>query len=228
MHTHSSHSRGTRLLAVGAGALAATAAAFLLTGGPAHATAPLPAHVHVSGQATAGTSATLTFTVPTESTTASTISLEVDLPADTPLTSVKALAKPGWSVDIVKSELDKPVMVGDLAIKSYVSAVKWTATDGGIAPGEYDTFTIQAGAIPSGVDALTLPAIQGYDDGTTVSWSDPANADGSEPAHPAPVIAVTSATDGGMDPALGIGIAALIVAAIALVAAILGLLRRRR
>jgi len=226
MHTHSS--RGARLTAVGAAALAAAAAAFLLSGGPAHAAAPLPAHVHVSGEATAGTTATLTFTVPTESATASTISLEVDLPADTPLTSVKALAKPGWTVDVVKSELDPPVIVGDLAIKSYVSAVKWTATGSGIEPGEYDTFTIQAGAIPSGVDSLTLPAIQGYDDGTTVSWSDPANADGSEPAHPAPVIAVTGAADGGMDPALGIGIAALIVAALALVAGVVGLVRRRR
>ncbi len=236
MHTHSSprSAPGTRAVALAAAALATVAAALLLSGTPAHAATPLPEHVKIDGGATAGTSSAITFRVPTESDTASTISLKVVLPADEPITSVSPEFKPGWDVQVVKSDLNPPVTQGNVQIKSYVSAVIWTANDGGIPPEQYDTFTVQV-AIPD-AGTLSIPAYQGYSDGTNVAWADPANADGSEPAHPAPTVAVAPAagdTTGAVaapaaDPSLGISVAALIVGALGLVAAVIAIVLRRR
>lgn len=241
MHTHAHHS-GRRRAALGSLAAASVAAALLLVAAPASA------HVHVDGDATAGSTATLTFRVPTESDTASTTSLEVELPKDTPLTSVSAQSKPGWDVEIVKGELDPPVTVGDLAIKSYVSAVRWTATGEGIRPGEFDTFVIRAGSMPE-VESLAFPTAQGYSDGTVVEWSELAEDGAEEPAHPAPTLAISAATgedehghgateeapaddaaeeSAGVDPALGVGLAGLVVGAIGLVLGAVALVLARR
>ncbi|MEO7122558.1 MAG: DUF1775 domain-containing protein, partial [Lacisediminihabitans sp.] len=64
---------------------------------------PLSASAHVTvapNAAAAGSYALVTFKVPTESATAVTNKLEVDLPTDTPFTSVSYVPVTGWTVDL--------------------------------------------------------------------------------------------------------------------------------
>jgi len=169
------------------GAVSATAAAIVLA-----VAGPASAHVTVNPNTAAqGAYAKVSFRVPTESDTASTTKLEVDLPADTPIASVAVKPLPGWTAVTEKSKL--------------------------------------------------------HSDGSIVRWIDLPNADGSEPDHPAPTLKLTAATttdpaaasavptvavaaasttaDSGSGGALGWGIAALVVAVLALV---LGLLAYRK
>ncbi len=215
------HHARTRIGAI-AGAVAALAVGAVIV-----VAAPASAHVHVDGDAEPGERATLSFRVPTESDTASTTSVVVTLPTDTPITSVSPQAKPGWEIEVSHVDLDPPVVEGDLTIASAIGSVTWTATDGGIPPGEFDDFVVQLGPIPD-VPELVLPARQGYSDGTSVDWSEPSVAGGAEPEHPAPVVAVGSpaaAADGGMT---AFGIAGLVVGAVALVVAVLALVAASR
>ncbi len=85
-------------------------------------------------------------------------------------------------------ELSPPVVSGDVTITSAIGSITWTATDGGIAPGEFDAFVVQLGPIPDAAE-LVLPTLQGYSDGTTVDWSEVAVGD-AEPEHPAPVLEI--------------------------------------
>jgi len=221
------HSRA-RLAAL-AGSSAVLAAGMLLL-----AAVPASAHVRADGDASPGSSAVVTFRVPTESATASTTSLTVTLPTDTPITSVRPRSKPGWTAEVTKVRLDPPVVDGDLTIASAVGSITWTATDGGIPPGEFDEFVVQLGPIPD-ADELVMPALQGYGDGTSVDWSEVGQG-GTEPEHPAPVLRITRGTaePATADPGaatlgiagLSVGAAGLIVAVVALVAAARGLRRR--
>ncbi len=212
------------------GAIAASTAiaALILIAGPASAV-PRAAHVHVDGSAPAGGTAVLTFRVPTESATASTVALRVTLPSATPFTSVTALSKPGWTSRIVTSPLVPPVLQGSVTLASYVSEVDWTATGPGIPPGEYDEFTIRAGAAPASGE-LSFPAAQTYGDGTVVAWDEPTNADGSEPEHPAPTIEIAPVATpaGAASPADPVAIAGLVVAIAAFLLGGAALFRRRR
>jgi hypothetical protein len=74
--------------------------------------APLSASAHVRvdpDQASPGGYTVLTFRVPTESATAGTVKLEVDLPTATPFTSVSYQPVAGWSAKVTTSTLPKPV-----------------------------------------------------------------------------------------------------------------------
>ena len=156
------------------------------------------AHVRVSSaDAVPGGYGELTFRVPNESDTASTVSLRVQIPADTPLASVSTRPVPGWTASVTSAPLDPPVEVHGTEVTEAVSEITWTAGPGaGIAPGQYQTFSISGGPFPD-VDAMTLPAIQTYDDGMESAWIEPTVDGQEEPEHPAPVLAL--AGDGGTD-----------------------------
>ncbi|WP_166847556.1 YcnI family protein [Isoptericola sp. BMS4] len=157
------------------------------------------AHVTVApGETAAGSYATLTFKVPNESADASTTKLRVDLPADTPFTSVSVEPVPGWTAKVTDAELPEPVEVHGTEVTEAPRTVVWTADDdaAAIAPGEFLRFTVSAGAVPEGVDEIVLPATQTYSDGEVVAWDDEA-ADGAEPEHPAPTVTVTPADEDG-------------------------------
>ena len=96
---------------------------------------------------------------------------------------------PGWTAQITKVTLDKPIKVHDTEIKEAVSTVTWTATAGTrINPGEFQEFELSAGPLPE-TEQLVIPAIQTYDNGTVVAWDAPPVEEGAEePEHPAPVI----------------------------------------
>ncbi len=154
------------------------------------------AHVSVSGPgAVQGGYASLVFKVPTESATASTTGLKVQLPADQPLASVSVLPVPGWSYTVTKAKLATPISSDDGDITEAVSVIEWKAESAGTAikPGEFNQFTISAGPLPKAA-SMTFKAIQTYSDGSTVSWIEqPAEGSSAEPEHPAPTLTLAAA-----------------------------------
>lgn len=173
-----------------------------LAGGVAASTVLLiagPAAAHVSvqpvGEAAKGGYATLNFKVPNERDQASTVKLEVNFPADHPLSSVTPQAVPGWKIDISKSKLDKPLEVHGKKITEAVSKVTWTADEGEIAPGYFQQFPVSVGALPEDADQLVFKAIQTYDNKEVVRWIEEPAAGGEEPDSPAPVLKLTAAAE---------------------------------
>src|SRR6478752_1969933 len=137
------------------------------------------AHVTVTPtQATQGGYGTFTFKVPNESATADTIKIEIKIPADTPVPSVSYEPVPGWTVATTEAPLPTPQTSDDGVLTKSVQTVTFTADPGTkIAPAQFQTF-------------------QTYDDGSAVNWTDPIPADGSEPEHPAPTVALAGPTTG--------------------------------
>ncbi|MGX8276978.1 YcnI family copper-binding membrane protein [Streptomyces sp. PBSH9] len=173
-----------------------------LAGGVAASTVLLiagPAAAHVSvqpvGEAAKGGYATLNFKVPNERDQASTVKLEVNFPADHPLSSVTPQAVPGWKIKIDKSKLDKPLEVHGKKITEAVSKVTWTADDSEIAPGYFQQFPVSVGALPEDADQLVFKAIQTYDNKEVVRWIEEATEGGEEPESPAPVLKLSAAAD---------------------------------
>ena len=189
-------------------AAAASMTAGLLAAGAAAASA----HVTVDPSKTAeGGFTKLTFSVPNESETAKTNRLEVKLPTDTPLTSVSVKPIDGWRAQVVTTALTKPVEIDGATVTKAPTSVIWTAdTAHQIGQNEFQTFTISVGRLPAAGTTVTLPAAQGYTDGTTVNWADSEDAghdhaaasaspSASAPAtaekehHPAPAFVTTAA-----------------------------------
>lgn len=187
MSTHRFFARAGVLLAV------AGSAALLGTGvASAHVTAKV-----IGETATQGGYTKITFRVPNEDNAAGTTKLEIKLPAEYPLTSVRTKAIPGWTAQITKTKLDKPITSHGAEITEAVSSVTWTAAPGTrIGPGEFGEFEVSAGKLPENTDSLVIPAIQTYDSGKVVAWDQPP-ADGTEPEKPAPVVKLTKKTEGG-------------------------------
>jgi periplasmic copper chaperone A len=227
-----------RLAAGLAGGLAGGLAVVVLTAGPA------AAHVTVSSpDAAPGGFGKLVVRVPTESDTASTTRLQVQLPADTPFAFVSTRPHPGWTVATTERKLADPITAEGFTLSKAVATVTWTVSDAtaGIAPGQFDEFELSLGAFPSDVDTLSFPTTQTYSDGTVVTW-DQASVEGQdEPEHPVPTLELATATqaadvtvpdtDASDGTALWLGGTALVVAAAGLVLAglsALGVVGRRR
>jgi uncharacterized protein YcnI len=155
------------------------------------------AHVTVTapGVVAGDSDATIVFRVPTESDTASTIGLKLQLPTDTPIAGVLVAPQQGWTATITQSKLAKPIQTDDGAITEIVSEIDWKADAGaGIRPGFFGEFTIIGGKLPDGVTTLTFKAIQSYSDGKQVAWIEqPAQGSTAEPDHPAPVLHLPAA-----------------------------------
>jgi periplasmic copper chaperone A len=214
------------------------------------AASPASAHVTVNpSNATQGGYTKLTFRVPNEKDSATTTTLEVNLPQDTPIASVSVKPIPGWTATATKSKLDKPIKSDDGEITEAVTKIVWTANspDAAIQVGQFQEFDVSVGPLPE-VDKIVFEALQTYSDGDVVRWIEEPAADGKEPDHPAPTLklakaaADTSATDTAAkdqpaasndasarsraDLGLGLGIAALVIALAGLVVG--GLAWRRR
>jgi uncharacterized protein YcnI len=151
------------------------------------------AHVTVSSQdATPGGYGKLTFRVPNESDTASTVRVRVQVPTDTPLASLSVQPLPGWTATSTKARLDPPVTDDDgNQITEAVSVVEFTAdAGGGIGPGQFQEFSLAGGPFPDAA-SLTFPVVQTYSDGSEGAWIEPTVAGQAEPEHPAPVLTLT-------------------------------------
>jgi uncharacterized protein YcnI len=184
-------SSSARRRALRAGTVATVATSAALVGA-----APALAHVSAQpGTAEEGSYSVVAMRVPTESDTAGTVKLQVTLPTDHPITSVRTTPRAGWTATMTRTPLNPPVDVNGRAVTEAISAVTWTADPGvRIGPGEFADFPLSLGPLPTGIDRLVLPAVQTYDDGEVVAWDQPPAADGSEPERPAPVVTLTPAT----------------------------------
>ncbi|MCO7222414.1 YcnI family protein [Klenkia sp. PcliD-1-E] len=184
-----------------AAVLAAATAVALVAG-----TGVASAHVRVSSaDAAPGGYGVMTFRVPNESDTASTVSLRIQLPTDTPLTFVQAEPVPGWTITQTTTQLDPPVEADGDTITEAVSVVQFTAADGGgIAPGQFQEFSLLGGPFPD-ADSLTLPTVQTYSDGTEAAWIEPTVEGQDEPQSPAPVLSLTGGSGGAAADAHGSG-----------------------
>jgi uncharacterized protein YcnI len=158
------------------------------------------AHVTVSSDdAVPGGFGKITFRVPNESQAASTVSVRVQLPSDTPLVSVSTQPVPGWTVTTTSSQLPEPVEVEGEQVTTYVSQLEWRADAGaGIAPGQFQEFSLSGGPLPD-ADTMVLPTVQTFSDGTETAWIEPTVEGQDEPENPAPVLTLTASdgSDGG-------------------------------
>jgi uncharacterized protein YcnI len=156
------------------------------------------AHVTVNpNEETQGGYAKLAFRVPNESDTASTVKVQVQFPQDSPFASARIKPHEGWTAKVVTSKLDEPVTTDDFTLEEAVSSITWTAQKGvKIGPGEFDEFEVSLGPLPE-EDSLAFPAVQTYDDGEVVRWSDQVKEGAPEPEHPAPTLALLPAPGGG-------------------------------
>jgi uncharacterized protein YcnI len=175
----------------------------LVVGGGAAAVAHVSVH---ADEAVQGGTAEIAFRVPTESDTASTVSLAVAFPSDAPIAHVAVLPLEGWTYEITKTATSAPVAAGHgEEVSEVVSQIEWRASpDAGIKPGEYQVFRISAGPLPR-TDRLIFKVVQTYTDGQVARWIDEPAADGSEPENPAPVLALDAAdsathTHGDVEP----------------------------
>jgi uncharacterized protein YcnI len=171
--------------------LTAAGLAVLLSGGiaSAHVTARV-----IGEPATQGGFTKITFRVPNEDDAAGTVKLEIKVPTDTPIASLRTKPVPGWTAVVTKGKLPKPIMNHDAEVTEGVTSITWTADPGvKIKPGEFGEFEVSGGPLPA-TDKLMLPAVQTYENGKVVPWDAPPPAQGAEePEHPAPVIALAPA-----------------------------------
>ncbi|GGW45384.1 YcnI family copper-binding membrane protein [Streptomyces xantholiticus] len=174
-----------------AAASAVAAASMLLFCGAASA------HVGVQpqGEAAKGGYAVVNVKVPNERDNASTVRVEINMPAEHPLSSVMPQAVPGWKVKVDKSELDKPLEVHGKQITEAVTKVTWTADGTKIGPGEFQQFPLSLGRLPEDADQLVFKAIQTYDNKEVVRWIEEPKEGGEEPESPAPVLKLSAAAD---------------------------------
>ena len=176
-------------------AVAGAAALALVTSGVAFA--------HVTAQpgvATKGSYAKIAFRVPSESETANTVKLEVTLPSDHPIPSVRTTPMPGWTAVVTKAPLNPPVETDDGKVTEAVHTITWTAQPGTkLTPTEFADFEVSLGALPDNTDSLVMPAVQTYDDGTVVNWDQTQAPGAPEPEHPAPTLKLVDGEGGAHD-----------------------------
>jgi uncharacterized protein YcnI len=174
------------------------AVTFGVTGllGAGVASAHVTANIY-GNQPQKGGSGAIVFRVPNEEEDTGTVKLEVDFKPEYAISSVRYKPIPGWTAQVVKTQLPTPVKNGkNLDVTNPVTKIIFSAQPGaGIAKGdtELQEFEISASTLPSNVDELVLPAIQTYDNGQVVSWSQE-SAGGAEPEHPAPTVQLAAAS----------------------------------
>ncbi|RKN38064.1 YcnI family protein [Streptomyces hoynatensis] len=175
--------------------LAACATVAAATGALVLATAPTAlAHVTIDpDEAEQGGYTVINVKVPNERDNASTISLELHLDLDHPLSSVMPQPVPGWDVEVETAHLDQPVEVHGSEVSEVPSVITWTG--GEISPGQFQQFPLSIGPLPEDVDHLVFKAIQTYDNDEVVRWIEEPAEGGEEPENPAPVLQLAPAAE---------------------------------
>jgi uncharacterized protein YcnI len=161
---------------------------------------PAAAHVTINPtSATQGGDATITFRVPNEEDASTTVKLEVDISPDTPIAGVDTRPIPGWTAKTEMSKLAKPITTDSGQVTQAVTKITWTANTAAAAiqPGQFQEFDLSLDTLPA-AKQVVFKALQTYANGDIVRWIDAPNPDGTEPAHPAPVL--TLVADSGATP----------------------------
>ncbi len=218
--------------------------------------APAAAEAHVSvhpNEVPTGSFATLDIRVPNEMESASTVKLAVQVPPG--FLDISTEYMPGWTAKVLTSKLAKPVQTDDGEVTEGVREIVWTGDgeQGVIPPGQFVNFPISTEIPGKQGEELTFKVLQYYDNGEVVRWigspssEEPApridvtapggvlqDVAGSETAPPSPgaspaagaEAASSSGSSGGASK--GLGIAALILGALGLLAGGAALVRSRR
>jgi uncharacterized protein len=226
----------------------ACAAAFALL-------APAAAQAHVSlhpNEVPTGSFATLDIRVPNEMEKANTVKLAVQVPPG--FLDISTEYMPGWTSKVLTSKLAKPVQTDDGEVTEQVREIIWTGDgkQGLIPPGQFLNFPISTEIPGKAGEELTFKVLQYYDNGEIVRWiggpssEEPApkidvtaaggvlqDVAGSETAPPSPSSAPseggeTTSSSSSDSASKGLGIAALIVGALGLIAGGAALIRSRR
>ncbi|MCV7299903.1 YcnI family protein [Mycobacterium barrassiae] len=178
-----------------------------------------------------GETGLITLRVPAEADNPPTVKVEVRIPDDVQIRTVRPQPVAGWSIDIKKKKTDPPIYRDDgTRVDEVVSSVTWTATGPGIMPGQFDDFVLEANPLPD-LESLSLPTYQTFADGKTDAWTEPA-PEGSDPEFPVPTVTIgassNGATSGGSGTTSVIAWTALGFAVIAVALGIFSIDRARR
>jgi uncharacterized protein YcnI len=223
--------RAARRALTGAGAVAAIIVALAV---------PAAAHVTINPDtAEPGGYGAFNVRVPNEETDADTTKVQLQLPTDHPIASVSVQPTPGWTIQVTKGTLPKPIKTDDGEITQAVTQITWSG--GKITPGQFQQFWISLGPLPTDTPKLYFKALQTYTDkaGTTnvVRWIELPNG-GPEPEHPAPSITLAKASAPAAAPAAKasndngtattLGVLGLVAGLLGLAAGIVALVRSGR
>jgi periplasmic copper chaperone A len=210
------------MLAAAAGALAAPGVA--------------GAHVTVQpSELEPGGFARMDVRVPNERDKADTTKVQVEMPPG--FFFINYEPKPGWRIAIRREKLSKPTEVFGERQTEQVRDVTITSTTPGkgIAPGQFEDFGLSGGPVPGKAgQTLSFKALQTYSNGEVVRWIAPdpeaetpasqVKLAGGEESQSAPA----SGDDDSGSASKGLGIAALMVGGLALVAGLAALMLARR
>jgi uncharacterized protein len=207
------------------------------------------AHVTVDPpSAPQGGTVKLSFLAPNEEPPATVTELQIffPVPPQTPIPTVTVEPKPGWTFHLTNLHLAKPIVTDDGSIAQIVSEIDWKADNAAAAIGanQFGEFIIDADGLPDHGTQVVFKALQTYSNGQVVRWIDPVTPGQPDPAHPTPILQLTSPGGSPATPATSttataassakdntartIAIAALIVGVLAIAGtAILGTRRRR-
>ncbi|GAA4603454.1 hypothetical protein GCM10023195_11450 [Actinoallomurus liliacearum] len=182
-----SFTHGAKRLLTGSGVVAAAIVALAV---------PASAHVTINpSTAEPGGYGAFNIRVPNEEPDADTTKVQLYLPTDHPIASVSVQPLPGWTAEVTKSRLPKPIKVEGGELTEAVTAITWSG--GKIEPGQFQQFWVSMGALPTDTPKLYFKALQTYTDhsGKTsvVRWIDLPTG-GPEPEHPAPSLTLAKAT----------------------------------
>lgn len=123
-----------------------------------------------------------------------TTAVTIKIPAG--IVSIKPQHKPGWTIEIKKSKLDKPVPAGHgkMAIEQF-DEITWKG--GPLPDSEYDTFGLLF-KLPAAPGMLWFPVTQICEKGTEEWKNVPAKMDKwHDTDHPAPFVKITPAPSAG-------------------------------
>lgn len=217
---------------------------------------PAAAQAHVSlhpNEVPTGSFATLDIRVPNEMESANTVKLAVQVPPG--FLDISTEYMPGWTSKVLTSKLAKPVKGDEGEITEQVKEIIWTGEgkQGLIPPGQFLNFPISTEIPGKEGEVLTFKVLQYYDNGEIVRWIGGPNSEepapqidvtapggvlqdvaGSEAAPPSSSTEsseggeTTSSSSSGDSASKGLGIAALIVGALGLIAGGAALIRSRR
>jgi uncharacterized protein YcnI len=147
---------------------------------------PATAGAHVSlhpNTLPAGSNPTIAIRVPNEQDKADTTKVDVQFPPG--FIDVPTLYMPGWKVQVVKRKLATPVKTDQGTVSEEVAQIIWSG--GRIPPGTFLDFPITTAIPDDGAGkTLTLKTLQTYSNGDVVRWIGPPSAD-----QPAPTVNVT-------------------------------------
>lgn len=217
---------------------------------------PAAAQAHVSlhpNEVPVGSFATLNIRVPNEMESANTVKLAVQVPPG--FLDISTEYMPGWTSKVLTSKLAKPVQTADGEVTEQVREVIWTGDgkQGLIPPGQFLNFPISTEIPGKKGEELTFKILQYYDNGEVVRWIGGPNSEepapkidvtapggvlqdvaGSETAPPAPSATAAegreaaSSSSSSSGASEGLGVAALILGALGLLAGGAALIRSRR